>query len=100
MTNGTIAIIRLSAIAVVQVVHPRLDPPATTKPSTFAWPPSALAQNAVTVSIARTADLVQANLRLREEIATRQHAEQELRQSGYLLHRRARYQERHEFARA
>ena len=58
ITMGTIATTRLSTAAVVQVVQPRLDPPATTKPSTFTLPPSGLAQKAVTVSMARTAALV------------------------------------------
>src|ERR1035441_5839508 len=58
ITVGIIATTRLSAAAVVQVVQPRLDPPATTNPSTFTLPPSALPQKAVTVSRARTAALV------------------------------------------
>jgi negative regulator of sigma E activity len=58
ITIGTIAITRLSTAAVVQVVQPRLDPPATTNPSTFTFPASALPQKAITVSIARSAALV------------------------------------------
>src|SRR5882724_4772837 len=58
ITNGTIAITRLSTAAVVQVVQPRFDPPQTTNSSTLTFPPSGVAQNDVTVSIARTALLV------------------------------------------
>ena len=58
MTMGTIATTRLSAAAVVQVVQPRLDPPATTNLSTWTLPPAGVAQNDVTVSMARTAALV------------------------------------------
>src|SRR5258706_291816 len=35
ITKGAIAITRLSTAAVVQVVQPRFEPPATTKPSMF-----------------------------------------------------------------
>src|SRR5882672_1637590 len=58
MTHGIIATTRLSTAAVVQVVQPRLEPPATTNPSTFIFPPVALPQNAEIVSMARTAALV------------------------------------------
>ncbi len=55
MTIGTIATTRLSTAPVSQVVQPRLDPPATTNVFTSTLPPSSLARNSVTVSIARTA---------------------------------------------
>src|SRR5438477_4103995 len=58
ITQGIMAITRLSTAAVVQVVQPRFDPPATTKRSTFTFPPSELAQKVVMVSMARTAALV------------------------------------------
>ena len=58
ITNGAMATTRSSTMAVVQVVQPRFDPPATTKVSTLALPPASLARNSVTASIARTADLV------------------------------------------
>src|SRR5262249_4347834 len=58
ITIGTIATTRLSTMPVVQVVQPRFEAPATTNLSTVTFPPSLLAQKAVTVSIARTADLV------------------------------------------
>src|ERR1041385_3990625 len=52
-----IAVTRLSTIAVSQVVQPRFEPPATVKLVTEMLPPCAVAQNALTVSIARIADL-------------------------------------------
>src|SRR6185503_11330784 len=58
MTNGAMATTRLSTAAVVQVVHPRLEPPATKNLSTFTSPLVWLAQKEVMVSMARTAALV------------------------------------------
>ena len=58
ITAGAIATTRVSTAAVVQVVQPRFDPPETTKRFTGSAPPSALADHAVTASIARTAALV------------------------------------------
>jgi hypothetical protein len=58
MTSGTTATTRVSTAAVVHVVHPRFDPPATTKRETVELPPASDAANAVTASIARTALLV------------------------------------------
>src|SRR6266511_449258 len=58
ITIGMIATTRLSTAAVVHVVQPRLEPPATTNESTFQAPPALLPQNDVTVSMARTALLV------------------------------------------
>src|SRR5687767_10041848 len=58
ITIGAMAITRLSTAAVVQVVQPRLDPPATMNESIFTLPASGPAQNAITVSMARTALLV------------------------------------------
>src|SRR5262252_6199747 len=58
ITQGIIAITRLSIAAVVQVVQPRFEPPATTNRSTFTLPHSGLPQKAVMVSMARTAALV------------------------------------------
>ena len=49
---------RASTAAVVHVVQPRLEPPDTTKRRTADPPPSALADQAVTASIALTAALV------------------------------------------
>src|SRR5215472_15765755 len=54
MTVGRIAATRLSRAATVHVVQPRFDAPPTTNLSTMTSPPSGRAQNAVTVSIART----------------------------------------------
>src|ERR1039457_3728760 len=54
ITKGVIATTRLSTAAVVQVVQPRFDPPATKNFSTFTLPPFSPRQNAVTVSMART----------------------------------------------
>ena len=58
MTIGAMATTRSSTIAVVQVVQPRFEPPATTNRFTSAPPPSSVAANAVIVSIARTAAFV------------------------------------------
>src|ERR1700761_5564798 len=58
ITKGVIATTRLSVAAVVHVVQPRLEPPATKNFSTSTLPAFSLLQNAVTVSIARTAALV------------------------------------------
>src|ERR1051326_8357032 len=58
ITIGTIPMTRLSTAAVVHVVHPRFEPPATTKESILNSPPSLLPLKAVTVSIPRTALLV------------------------------------------
>ena len=58
ITIGAIAMTRSSTIAVVQVVQPRFEPPATTNRSTSLPPPSSVAAKAVIVSIARTAAFV------------------------------------------
>src|SRR3954471_10679889 len=58
ITAGAIAITRESTAAVVHVVHPRFDAPVTTNRLTRLAPPSGVAMNAVTASIARTALLV------------------------------------------
>jgi hypothetical protein len=58
MTMGTTETTRRSTAAVDQAVQPRLEAPVTTKVSTVARPPSGLARNAVTASMARTAALV------------------------------------------
>src|SRR5947209_6705105 len=58
ITMGMIAMTRLSTAAVVQVVQPRFDAPATTNRSIETPPPSLLLQKETTVSIARTAALV------------------------------------------
>ena len=58
ITAGAMATTRRSTAAVVHVVQPRLEAPATTKRVTSLPPPSADAVNAVTASIARTALLV------------------------------------------
>src|SRR5579872_51205 len=55
ITIGMMATTRWSTAAVVQVVQPRLEPPATTKWSTWTLPPTFESQNAVIVSMARTA---------------------------------------------
>ena len=55
MTRGMKATTRLSTAAVVQVVHPRLEAPATTNLSMVEF---CSFMKAVTVSIARTAALV------------------------------------------
>ena len=61
MTMGMIAVTRSSTMAVVQVVQPRFDPPATTKSSTSTIPPCFDAENSITVSIARTTAFVIGN---------------------------------------
>src|SRR5438874_13778836 len=58
ITAGAIAITRRSTAAVVHVVHPRFEPPETTKRVTAPPPPSRDEVKAVTASIARTALLV------------------------------------------
>src|SRR5579883_2716809 len=58
ITIGIIAMTRLSTAAVVQVVHPRFEPPATMNSLTLRLPQSGPEQKSVTVSIARTAALV------------------------------------------
>ena len=61
ITIGAMATTRLSTAAVIQVVQPRFEPPATTNLSIGCLPPSSLAKNASTVSIARTTDLTIGN---------------------------------------
>src|SRR6185503_18352195 len=61
MTSGAMATTRRSTAAVVHVVHPRFDAPATTKRDTVTPPPADEALNAVTASMARTALLVIGN---------------------------------------
>ena len=58
MTMVTATAGKVTGTAVVQVVQPRLDPPATKNFSTGTLPPASLAQNATMVSIARTAAFV------------------------------------------
>ncbi len=55
---GAMATTRLSTAAVVQVVQPRFDPPATMKFATVNLPPASLFMNSWTASIAFTALLV------------------------------------------
>jgi hypothetical protein len=52
MTIGTMPTTRLSTAPTSQVVQPRLEPPATTKPSIFSLPSESLAMNSCTAVIA------------------------------------------------
>src|SRR5437870_13473089 len=58
ITSGENPTTRLSTAAVVHVVQPRFEAPATKNFSTFTLPPAGVAEKAVTVSMARTAAFV------------------------------------------